>query len=88
VGLLTRQDLLEALARRGPDSPVGDAMQRDFATIEANEMLDAAFRRLEGRSLRTLPVTRGGALVGLVTLDNVGDLLAIRSALARTRKPA
>jgi len=88
VGLLTRQDLIEALARRGPDSPVGDAMQRDFATIEANEMLDAAFRRLEGRSLRTLPVTRGGALVGLVTLDNVADLLAIRSALARTRKPA
>jgi Zn-dependent protease/predicted transcriptional regulator len=87
VGVLTRQDLLEGLARRGADAAVRGSMQRDFATIEAGEMLDAAFRRLEGKSSRTLPVTQAGALVGLVTLDNVGDFLAIRSALERKRVP-
>lgn len=85
VGLLTRKDLLEGLARRGADSTVGDSMQRDFVSIEATEMLDSAFRRLEGKANRTLPVVRGGALVGLVTLDNVGDVVAIRSALEARR---
>ena len=81
VGILTRQGLLEGLARRGAESTVAQSMQREFPSIEAAEMLDAAFRRLEGKSSRTMPVMQGGVLVGLVTLDNVGDVVAIRSAL-------
>lgn len=81
VGILTRQGLLEGLARRGADSTVAASMQREFPSIEAAEMLDAAFRRLEGKASRTMPVMQGGVLVGLVTLDNVGDVVAIRSAL-------
>ncbi len=85
IGILSRHDLLDGLARRGASSTVGEAMQRELVTVEVHEMLDAAFRRLEGRALRTLPVLRDGRLVGLVTLENVGDFLAIRSALAGKR---
>ncbi|MEZ4333770.1 MAG: site-2 protease family protein [Myxococcota bacterium] len=83
VGLLTRRDLLEGLARRGARSSVADSMQREFATIDASELLETAIQRLEGGSARTIPVTRGGALVGLVTVENVGELVAIRSSLER-----
>jgi len=83
VGLLTRHDLLDGLARRGAQSAVGDSMQRTLATAEEDERLEAAFRKLEGGTVRSLPVLRDGRVVGLVTLDNVGDLLAIRAALAR-----
>lgn len=85
VGILTRQALLEGLARRGAESTVAESMQREFPSIEAAEMLDAAFRRLEGKNSRTMPVMQGGVLVGLVTLDNVGDVVAIRSALEGRR---
>lgn len=83
VGLLTRNDLLEGLARRGANSAVGDSMHRELVTAGEDERLEAAFRKLEGGSVRSLPVLRDGRLVGLVTLENVGDLLAIRAAIAR-----
>src|SRR5690606_16047106 len=73
VGLLTRRDLLQGLAQHGATSPVADSMQREFATVDASELLETALQRLEGGSVRTIPVVRGGALVGLVTLDNVGE---------------
>lgn len=81
IGLLTRQDLLLGLANRGADAAVAGSMQRDVPRLASDEGLEAAFRRIEERGLRTLPVFEGDALVGLLTLDNVGDLLAIRSAL-------
>lgn len=83
VGLLTRRDLLQGLAQHGATSPVADSMQREFATVDASELLETALQRLEGGSVRTIPVVRGGALVGLVTLDNVGEFVAFRASLER-----
>jgi hypothetical protein len=34
---------------------------------------------------RVLVVTRGGQLVGLVTMDNVGEFLMIQATLAESR---
>jgi Zn-dependent protease len=81
VGILTRQDLLVALARHGPQVPVAEVMQSRFETAEATEMLDTAFRRLQGCECHTLPVLHRGALVGLLTMDNLGEFVAIREAL-------
>jgi CBS-domain-containing membrane protein len=81
VGILTRQDLLVALARRGLEVPVAEVMQSRFQTVEATEMLDAAFRRLQGCECHTLPVLHRGELVGLLTMDNLGEFVAIRAAL-------
>ncbi|MFO0691566.1 MAG: site-2 protease family protein [Myxococcota bacterium] len=85
VGLLTRHALLEGLSRHGADSPVGASMVRDPVTAAEGELLEAAFRKLEGGTVRSLPVLRDGRIVGLVTVENLGDLLAIRAAL--TRRP-
>lgn len=80
VGILTRQDLIVGLAQRGRDTPVGDAMQREFETVDAAEMLETSFRRLQSCQCHTLPVLRRGELVGLVTMDNVGEFVAIQAA--------
>jgi len=79
-GVLTRRDLLAALARRGRDAPVGEAVRRECLTADASEMLEAVLARLQGRDCHTLPVTEHGALVGLVTMDNVGEFLMIQAA--------
>jgi hypothetical protein len=43
-------------------------------------MLETVLGRLQGRDCHTIPVLEHGALVGLVTMDNVGEFLMIQSA--------
>jgi Zn-dependent protease/CBS domain-containing protein len=85
VGILTRRDLLSALARQGSEALVGDVMQREFETVEPGEMLELAFARLQSCACHTLPVVHNTQLVGLITADNVGEFLMLQAALARRR---
>ena len=83
VGVLTRGDLLLALAERGEAVPVAGVMQTSFLTVDADEGLDLVAQRLQECKCHTLPVVSGGELVGLLTMDNVGEYLMIRSALEK-----
>ncbi len=86
VGILTRGDLLQALARDRKGLTVGQVMQQDFQTVDSSEMLETGFVRLQNCQCRTLPVTRHGRLVGLVTTDNLGEFMMIQAALRKARK--
>jgi Zn-dependent protease len=88
VGILLQADLLKALAHEGPGVLVKDVMQTDFEVVQASEMLDTAFRRLSVRKCSTAPVSSQGRLVGMVTMDNIGEFLAIHGALERTHRTA
>jgi Zn-dependent protease/CBS domain-containing protein len=78
-GMLTRSDLVKALTRSGRTAPVADNM-RECPTAEASEMLETVLGRLQGRDCHTIPVLEHGALIGLVTMDNVGEFLMIHAA--------
>jgi hypothetical protein len=56
-------------------------LSSDFPTAEYTEMLESAFTRLRASQCRTLPVMSRGRLIGLMTLDNVGEFVMIQSAL-------
>ena len=86
VGVLQQKDMLAALARGGPDVPVAEVMQRDFEIVQDSEMVESAFQRLGVRRATSAPVSSRGRLVGMITIDNIGELLAIRGALDRTRR--
>ncbi len=81
VGVLTRNELAAALGRHGPDTPVGDVMRREFTTTDPREMLQSAFARLQQGHSRSLPVVRDGKLVGILTADNLAEVLLIQDAL-------
>jgi hypothetical protein len=49
-------------------------------------MLDDVFGRLQGEESRTFPVMSGGRLVGLLTLENLGEFLRIQAALSAGRR--
>ncbi|HEY6866101.1 MAG TPA: CBS domain-containing protein, partial [Candidatus Eisenbacteria bacterium] len=83
VGILTRHDLIRGIQEAGIDSRVGDALRRDGPVAEAAEPLEGAIARMRGSGRSALPVLEGGRLIGLVTLENVGDLLQVRDALRR-----
>ena len=79
-GMLTRSDLVKALTRSGRDASVRDVMTRECSAADASEMLETVLGRLQGRDCHTIPVLEHGALIGLVTMDNVGEFLTIQAA--------
>jgi Zn-dependent protease len=88
VGILTRTDLLTALARQEQGSPVAQVMRRAFMVADASDMLDITFQRLQTHECRTIPVVRRGTLVGLLTMDNMGEFLGVQAAIGRQQPPA
>jgi Zn-dependent protease/predicted transcriptional regulator len=87
VGVLTRNDLAAGLGQHGPESRVGEVMQQEFVTADPREMLQTAFSRLEEGHCRTLPVVKEGRLLGLLTADNLAEVLMIQEALREARRP-
>ena len=85
VGMLARKDLLAAIAEGKHDQPVSEVMRRDFRVVDAAEMLDSTFQRMREGECPTLPVLREGRLVGIVTLENVGEWMMIQSALKKAK---
>jgi Zn-dependent protease/predicted transcriptional regulator len=84
VGVLTRRDLFNAVAKKGRDAVVRDFMHTDFRTSTPDEPLDHALPRFEGCDCPSMPVMdEFGRVVGLMTMENLGEFITIRSALAQ-----
>jgi Zn-dependent protease/predicted transcriptional regulator len=82
IGVLTRNDLLAGLTKAGQGAEVGEFMHRECLTVSPSEMAESAFGRLQRGQCNTVPVVENGTLVGLLTMENVGEYLMIQSALA------
>ncbi|MDX1707844.1 MAG: site-2 protease family protein [Desulfobacterales bacterium] len=82
MGVLTQSDLIAALSKYGEHAPVSEAMQRHFITVDSYDMLETAFLKLKECNCHTIPVTRQNRLVGLLTMDNLGEYMRIQSALS------
>ncbi|MEF8816713.1 MAG: site-2 protease family protein [Salinibacter sp.] len=87
VGVLRRKQLIEALSERGRDTPVGEIADPDCFTTAPSAPLDEVFQQMNARSCSTVPVVEGGRLVGLLTLENVGELIMVSSALETRPHP-
>ncbi|MDA8239318.1 MAG: site-2 protease family protein [Nitrospiraceae bacterium] len=85
VGVLTKNNLLVALAKGGQGLSVGEVMSHDFQIVEASEMLERVLAKLQASEGRILLVLQEGSLVGLITMDNVGEFIAIQSALGKAK---
>jgi Zn-dependent protease/CBS domain-containing protein len=84
-GMLTRTRLVASLTRTGRDARVGDHLERTCATAEPSDMLETVLARLQDRDCHTVPITERGTLIGLVTMDNVGEFLMIQAAERKSR---
>jgi stage IV sporulation protein FB len=80
-GLLTRDNLIKGISQRGPSSTVGEAMTAQVQVVSPGLGFQEALERLRSSGLPALPVVdENGRLVGLLTLDNITDLLLVRRA--------
>jgi len=88
LGVLTREDLIRAVAQHGSEAPVRQAMRRDVETVDSHDMLEGAIAALKKCNCRSLPVLHNGQLVGMLTTDNVGEFIMIQSALRQAQASA
>ena len=84
VGVLRQQDMLRGLHDQGGEAPIGSVMQRDYVTAHVDEMVEPVLLRLGECRCKTVPVIdHAGRLMGVVTMENVGEYLRIHAALKR-----
>lgn len=81
-GVLTRDAMIRALREQGPQTAVIEVMQPDVPTVEARSKLDAALKLITTAQAPAVGVVdAAGRLVGLLTPENVGELMMIHVAL-------
>jgi Zn-dependent protease/CBS domain-containing protein len=86
AGLLTRQDLIGALRKNDPALRVGDVMRRDIPTVTTGTRFEDAFRIMQECNCPAVPVLdRMKRLVGLLTPENVTELMMVQSAMPQRR---
>ena len=86
-GFLTRTDMIKAMSRTGPDTPVIEAMVAEIPSLATGSRLEEALRRLQGRSAPAVAIVDElGRLIGYITSENIGELMMIESAAADIRR--
>lgn len=85
LGVLTREALMRALAQGGMDGRVRDAMNREVVSVDSHDMLETALSLMRSSGARALPVVHDGSLVGLLTMNHVGEFVMIQSALRQAQ---
>jgi CBS domain-containing protein len=92
VGMITDRDLAVRVVARGADSfitTVGQVMTPSPRTVDEDSPIESALGLMRSAACRRLPVVDGyGTLVGLVSLDDILDLISeefqqIRDLLAK-----
>jgi stage IV sporulation protein FB len=80
-GILTRENLIRGLSRLGTEATVAEAMTPAAPSVSPTLGFQEALDRLRSSGLPALPVVdAGGSLVGMLTMDNITDLLLVRRA--------
>lgn len=88
-GVLTRDDLIAALKKHGADAPVAQFMRRNLPRVHPLDPFDTAFRQMQECGCPALPVVdSSGQLAGMITPENVGELMLVHSLRLRERGPA
>lgn len=80
-GLLTRNDMIRALKEHGAGAPVVTAMRTDIPVTHPRRHLQGSLQAMMEAGAPAMAVLDdSGRLVGLMTHENLGEMLMIRSA--------
>jgi len=84
IGILTRADIMKEIAGGRTDTSVGTVTRRICGPVLPGEMLEDVFRRMQESGCPAVPVFQPGrGLVGMVTLEHVGEFAMVEAARQR-----
>jgi Zn-dependent protease/CBS domain-containing protein len=79
VGILTRSEIMAAAHSPDRYGTVRDLMKTDFPTISPDaDLFSDGYRILQESGLRAMPVVKNGELVGMLTVDDIGQASLLR----------
>lgn len=88
LGVLTRDAMITALKERGAATPVAEVMHRGLPIVRRGDAFDAAFRQMQECACPALPVVdEMGRFVGLITPENIGELMMVQSLRPKDGRP-
>jgi Zn-dependent protease len=77
IGIVTRDDVLRAMANNPTDQYVTMIMRREVQRIDANASLDTARQQMSEQNVRVAAVYEGETYLGLVSLEDIGEAYAV-----------
>ena len=81
--------MIKALKERGPEAPVIEVMRSDIPIVEHRRNLEEALRVMQEKRLPAVGVNDGaGRLIGLITPENIGEMMMIQAARPERRARA
>jgi Zn-dependent protease len=86
VGILRRNDLVKALAENRRDAKVSEFMCRDCGSVDDEDSLTQTVELMNQKGCGALPVMQAGRVVGLLTLENVSEMMMISTALEQNSR--
>ncbi|MFT6864251.1 MAG: Zn-dependent protease [Akkermansiaceae bacterium] len=81
VGILRRNDLVKALSEGRQDAFVTESMCRDCESVDEADSLQSTVESMRARQCATMPVVAGSSIVGLLTLENIAEMIMVNTAL-------
>jgi len=79
LGVVTRDDVLKALATEVTDLYVAGIMKRDVTTVQASQGLDEVRRVMGEKGERIVAVKQGDDFLGLVSTEDIAEALVVSS---------
>jgi len=86
IGIVTREDVLRALATEPSDRYVTEIMQRDITKVDAAKSLDEARQVIGEAGRRVGAVFDGAKYLGLVSLEDISEAFAVLRFVQRQQQ--
>ncbi len=87
VGVLRREDLIKAFVGGRHDAMVADVMNRECEPVNEGDILISTLETMTRNQCPITPVMSAGRIVGLLTMENIGELVMVSSGLDHPTKP-
>jgi CBS domain containing-hemolysin-like protein len=81
IGILRRNDLVKALSDGRREDLVTEGMSRDCESVDEASSLSSAVESMRERQCATMPVLADGRIVGLLTLENISEMILVNTAM-------
>lgn len=80
VGIVRQSEIIRGIREGGIETPVSTIM-KPVIPVDASAVLDDVAQQMKLEQHGAMPVVHNGALAGMLSLENIGELVMIRSAL-------
>ena len=86
IGIVTRDDVLRALANIPTDTLVTEIMERKFLKTEANRSLDEVRRSMGEQGRRIAAVYDGANYLGLISMEDIVEAFTVQTFVERQKQ--